>query len=188
MKYILTKVYLTTYWDSFCRAMGQRPLSPSIYYSCFQCSVESRFQKIGCLACTWPMGWWRSLWHSLHSEVQYLFIALDDVQEPHHSCWCCPIRVSTSFGDCRGFPDDDIASSLNHVIGLAKQAKKSKWCFHRNVKRAVICSNITWSNFCEHQCTMWQEGANFVRSRGRARAAYCEIRKYFLRSRVLYVW
>jgi len=41
-----------------------------------------------------------------------------------------------SFGDLGGAPDDDVASSSNHVI--AKQAKKSKSRFHRNVKRAVM--------------------------------------------------
>jgi len=62
-------------------------------------------------------------------------MALDDVREPRHGCRRCPIRVSTSFGDLGGSADDDVASSSNHVI--AKQAKKSKSRFHRNVKRAV---------------------------------------------------
>ena len=43
-------------------------------------------------------------------------MALDDVREPRHGCQRFPIRVLTSFGDFGGAPDDDVASSSNHVI------------------------------------------------------------------------
>jgi len=90
MKYILTKVYLTTHWDSFCRAKGQWPLSPSFRIMAFVEPIDDnnpwKLTAVG-------GGRWNG---GERLDHQFLHLSTKRSLENHRVCFDCSLDMVPS--------------------------------------------------------------------------------------------